>query len=159
MQIEVFDYSPSDGWGIERFPAMDSERTLVLAFGDSAFQDDPAPFAALRCAYPNARFMGCSTAGEILGTHVRDGALVVAVARFEDIRIETAVAPAGLSNRSREVGIALADQLAAPDLKGVLVLSDGLHVNGSQLVDGLNAVLRGSVIVTGGLAGDGDRFR
>jgi hypothetical protein len=159
MKIEVFDYRPANGWGIERFPAMDSERTLVLAFGDSAFQDDPAPFAALRSAYPKARLMGCSTAGEILDKHVQDGTLVVTVARFEDTRLETAVAPTGSSNRSRETGIALAEQLAAPDLKGVLVLSDGLHVNGSQLVAGLNEVLQGSVIVTGGLAGDGDRFQ
>lgn len=159
MQIEVFDYRPADGWGIERFPALDSERTLVLAFGDSAFQDAPAPFADLRSAYPKARLMGCSTAGEILDKHVQDGTLVVTVARFEDTRLETAVAPTGSSNRSRETGIALAEQLAAPDLKGVLVLSDGLHVNGSQLVAGLNEVLQGSVIVTGGLAGDGDRFQ
>jgi hypothetical protein len=48
MQIEVFDYSPSHGWGIEPFPPMDSERTLVLVFGDSAFQDDPAPSADRR---------------------------------------------------------------------------------------------------------------
>lgn len=159
MQIEVFDYRPADGWGIETFPAMDSEQTLVLVFGDSAFLDDPAPFAALRSAYPTARLMGCSTAGEILDTQVQDGTLVVAVARFENTRLETAVVPAGLSNRSRDTGIALAEQLAAPDLKGILVLSDGLHVNGSQLVDGLNAVLKGAVIVTGGLAGDGDRFQ
>lgn len=158
MQIEMFDYRPIDGWGIKTFPAMDSERTLVLAFGDSAFLDDPSPFAALRSAYPNARLMGCSTAGEILDKRVQDGTLVVAVARFDDTRLKTAVAPAGLSNRSRDTGIALAEQLAAPDLKGVLVLSDGLHVNGSQLVAGLNAVLQGTVIVTGGLAGDGDRF-
>jgi hypothetical protein len=115
MQNEVFDSSPSHGWGIEPFPPMGSERTLVLAFGDSAFQGDPAPFAALRCAYPKARLMGCSTAGEILDTHVHDGTLVVAVARFEDTRLETAVASAGLSNRSRETGIALAEHHSAAE--------------------------------------------
>ena len=46
-----------------------------------------------------------------------------------------------------------------PDLKAVLVLSDGLLVNGSELIRGLNAVLPESVIITGGLAGDGDRFK
>jgi hypothetical protein len=159
MQIEMFDYSPADGWGIETFPPMDSERTLVLAFGDSAFLDDSAPFAALRSAYPKARLTGCSTAGEIFDERVQDGTLVVAVVRFDDTRLEMAAAPTGSSNRSRETGIALAEQLAAPDLKGVLVLSDGIFVNGSQLVAGFNEVLKGSVVVTGGLAGDGDRFQ
>jgi hypothetical protein len=39
------------------------------------------------------------------------------------------------------------------------VLSDGLQVNGSQLVRGLNDVLPTGVVVTGGLAGDGARFQ
>jgi hypothetical protein len=39
------------------------------------------------------------------------------------------------------------------------VLSDGLNVNGSQLVAGFNEVLNGTAVVTGGLAGDGDRFQ
>jgi hypothetical protein len=48
--------------------------------------------------------------------------------------------------------------LDAPDLKAVLVLSDGLGVNGSELVRGFNDRFQGRVAVTGGLAGDGDRF-
>jgi hypothetical protein len=41
----------------------------------------------------------------------------------------------------------------------VLVLSDGLHVNGSALVAGLTAGLPPTVSITGGLAADGDRFK
>jgi len=41
----------------------------------------------------------------------------------------------------------------------VLVLSDGLNVNGSELVKGLNDTLGGDVVVTGGLAGDGTDFK
>src|SRR5207302_2753721 len=48
--------------------------------------------------------------------------------------------------------------LAAPDLRAIFVLSDGLEVNGSELVRGINSVIGNDVIVTGGLAGDGDRF-
>jgi hypothetical protein len=46
----------------------------------------------------------------------------------------------------------------APDLRGVIVISDGLGVNGSELLRGLSAILPPSVVVTGGLAGDGARF-
>jgi hypothetical protein len=45
-----------------------------------------------------------------------------------------------------------------PGLRAVFVLSDGLHVNGSRLAAGMNDVLPDSVVVTGGLAGDGERF-
>ena len=37
-------------------------------------------------------------------------------------------------------------------------MSDGLNVNGSQLTKGISDALFGGVIVTGGLAGDDDRF-
>jgi hypothetical protein len=40
----------------------------------------------------------------------------------------------------------------------VFVLSDGLHVNGSELVAGLVSHLPPQVAVTGGLSGDGARF-
>ncbi len=55
-------------------------------------------------------------------------------------------------------GEMLAHQLYEPGLRSVLVLSDGISVNGSALVRGLNAILPDSVVVTGGLAGDGERF-
>jgi hypothetical protein len=41
----------------------------------------------------------------------------------------------------------------------VMLFSDGLNVNGSELVRGLNSVLGQDVIVTGGLAGDGADFK
>jgi len=37
-------------------------------------------------------------------------------------------------------------------------LSDGLRVNGTELLSGVQEVLPADVVVTGGLAGDGDRF-
>jgi hypothetical protein len=40
----------------------------------------------------------------------------------------------------------------------VLLFADGLQVNGSELVSGMVAALPSGVTVTGGLAGDGDRF-
>src|SRR5258708_38692339 len=49
--------------------------------------------------------------------------------------------------------------LKKPGLRAVFVLSEGNHVNGSDLVRGLNSILPSDVVVTGGLAGDGDRFK
>ncbi len=52
----------------------------------------------------------------------------------------------------------LAQLLDPENLTHVMVLSDGLAVNGSELVRGLVQYLPEHVTVTGGLAGDGDRF-
>jgi hypothetical protein len=59
---------------------------------------------------------------------------------------------------SFDTGRRVADLLDAPDLAHVFVLSDGLQVNGSELVRGMSAALPSNVIVTGGLSGDGGRF-
>ena len=59
---------------------------------------------------------------------------------------------------SRAVGEALGADLAAEGLRAVMVLSDGLNVNGTTLAEGITATVGPGVIVTGGLAGDGPRF-
>ena len=42
---------------------------------------------------------------------------------------------------------------------GIFVLSDGLSVNGTELVKGINGTTTNNPIVTGGLAGDGSQFK
>jgi hypothetical protein len=49
--------------------------------------------------------------------------------------------------------------MAAPDLRAVYLLSDGLMVNGAKLIQGLLTRLPHDVVVTGGLAGDGPDFQ
>src|SRR5690606_2328784 len=58
---------------------------------------------------------------------------------------------------SFDTAATLARQLKADSLRTVLVLSDGLHVNGSELLLGFQSVL-GEVPIVGGLAGDGGEF-
>jgi hypothetical protein len=83
---------------------------------------------------------------------------VVAVTRFERARVASASVPVTCAGDSLAAGEALGRQLAGADLKSVLVLSDGLGVNGSELVRGLNRTVGSDVVITGGLAADGDRF-
>ena len=141
------------------FAPLDSPATLVLVFGASEFLAEPAALLDLKAAYPGSLMLGCSTAGEIHGACVEDASLAVAVAGFERTRLRRAGAEVSGAQSSRQAGAALAEQLDAPDLKSVLVLSDGLSVNGSELVRGFNDRYQGRVVVTGGLAGDGARFQ
>jgi hypothetical protein len=137
---------------------LDSEQTLVLVFGAAALADRPGLLLDLTRGFPRSTVLGCSTAGEIFGTKVLDDSMVVAVARFEATQLRGAAAPVHAAEQSFTAGEALGRQLAGAGLRGVHVLSDGLAVNGSALVRGLAAVLPAGVVVTGGLAGDGDRF-
>ena len=59
---------------------------------------------------------------------------------------------------SYEIGKQLFDTLDSNDLKGILVFSDGVNVNGGELVQGLNVNNINPIPITGGLAGDGSDF-
>lgn len=111
----------------------------------------------LRRACPDAIIAGCSSAGEILGREVHDQSLCVAVVRFEGTELALAEAENPLAEGSEDTGRRLAERLRRPDLRAVLVLADGLTVNGTALTRGFNTALD-DVVVTGGLAGDGDLF-
>lgn len=159
MKLETFSYTKQDGWSVADLPALDSERTWVIIFGGPEYIEAPEPVGEIVVAYPNSHVIGCSSSGEIFGTAMVDHSLAVAVIQFEHTTLAIATTPVELVETSYAAGQAIAEQLNRPDLHGVFILSDGLKVNGSEMVRGLNSILLNSVIVTGGLAGDGDRFK
>ena len=158
MLHDTVNYWAGKGWDAPLPAAMDGPRTLVLAFAASEFADDPAPFADLAAAFPRSMLVGCSTAGEIAGSRVHDASISVAVVRFEHTHLRRAFTVVGGVAESFDAGARLAEQLAGDGLCAVFVLSDGLCVNGTPLVDGLARHLPPGVSITGGLAGDGSRF-
>lgn len=159
MLTATCSYTRDHGWATPLPSHLDSSDTLVLAFGASEFVDDSAPFDALLAAFPLAHHAGCSTAGEIAGRHVHDASVSVAVIRFEHGRLHAANAALDAPDSSAAVGRLLAAQLPSDGLRAVIVLSDGLHANGTALLDGLVPMLPPGVPVFGGLAGDGSRFQ
>jgi hypothetical protein len=160
MDIQTLAHTRSGGWGTATFPGWDSARTLVAIFGPSSCLDDPGPLAEVVRAYPSSHVIGCSTSGEIHGTSIEDDSLAVAVCRFERTLLRSSGAEVGHeAGDSAQAGRHIAATLMDDDLRSVLVLSDGIRVNGAELVRGMNEILPPSVIVTGGLAGDGDRFQ
>lgn len=159
MKLDTFSYSTASGWSDEPLADFDSENTLVVVFGSPDLDGVREPLGELVARFGRSHVIGCSTAGEIFGTALTDNSLSVAVARFErGTRVATASASVQSQNESFAAGESIARQLNDPSLRGVLLFSDGLNVNGSELVRGLNAVLPADVVVTGGLAGDGSRF-
>lgn len=158
MKLETFQYLRKKGWSIKKFPNLDSEQTLILIFAAPSFINDPAPIEELSKAYPQSKMIGCSSAGEILGPNISDNSLSVAVIRFEKTPIKITKMQIQNASQSYQAGEAIAKQLDSKDLQSIFVLSEGLNVNGTELVNGLNKT-KEQVIITGGLAGDGDRFK
>lgn len=159
MKLETFYYKKNEGWSVKSFPDLDSENTLLLVFSAPEYIDHPEPIKELAKHYPKSKIIGCSSAGEISGPAIFDNSISVAIAKFEKSTIRIVKTEIPSSDKSFVAGEAIAEQLNQKDLRGMFVLSDGLQVNGSELVKGLNKINNKEVVITGGLAGDGSRFK
>ncbi len=159
MIVETRQWTRQTDWLTLRAGGDPHDVHLVLAFGAVEAIRDDSLRAAVRARYPNARIAGCSTAGEIVGTSVCDDSLALIALTFAHTTTRLVHRRLRAGDDSGTVGEALADALAADDLAHVLVLSDGLRVNGSALTKGVQRHLPSSVLVTGGLAGDAGRFQ
>jgi len=158
MQIEQTHWSEAAGWQPGN-PGKLSAAQLVLLFGGTALLKEQRNLAEIRKAYPKAHFLGCSTAGEICGTEVSDDTLVCTAVLFESTKLQGARVSIENPASSFDAGAKLARALDHNDLKHVFILSDGLKVNGSELVKGITGNLPPDITVTGGLSGDGARFQ
>ncbi len=158
MHIQTFTHSLDAGWSAALPAELDSERTLLIAFGAAEYADAPAALGELAAAFPRSALAGCSSAGEIHDQWVTDRTLVVALVRFERTTLAVATTPIAAISDSSAAGRRLGAELAATHPRLVLVLSDGLAINGSDLVRGLNESLPPATMIVGGLAADGDRF-
>ena len=167
MKTEQRTWTQAHGWAPNSSGPLAQSAQLVLLFGATAVLQDPRLVEPIRKFYPAAHVLGCSTAGEICGTQVSDDSLVATAIHFEHTQVRTAQVSLERNTDSQQAGEFLARALphavsrgSGPEQKlaHVLVLSDGLSVNGSDLVRGLMKHLPEGVAVTGGLAGDGTRF-
>lgn len=158
MEMSTFCFNIETRWSVERFPALDSERTLVLVFASAAAAGTDM-LAELAAAYPRSTIAGCTTAGEIADACVRDDSASIAVLKFERSHFVTAFSAIGGAEDCCAAGRRLADQLPLQNLCGVFILMDGLAADGGKLLEGMYSTLPADMPVSGGLAGDGDGFR
>lgn len=157
MQVEQTNWHKDHQWG-KNVLKLQNTAQVALVFGDRHVLDSIDRFNEIRSMYPNARILGCSTAGEISGTTVSDHSIVVTALNFAATEVQVSQVEVGACGDGSLCGERLAAALPADNLVHVFAVSDGTSVNGSELVRGMLRVLPRGVTVTGGLAGDGDRF-
>jgi hypothetical protein len=134
------------------------EADLVLLFGSPEKLNQHGLINKLKSVYLKACIMGCSTAGEIINTQVLDDSLIVTAVSFRTTRIKSALVNITDAGDSYKAGTELAKSLSSENLRHIFVLSEGLKINGSELVRGLKEHLANGITLTGGLSADGDRF-
>lgn len=159
MKTALYQYK-NETWNLHPNSAILDERRvqLILCFAGRSILSNLPLFEILRDKFPDAVVVMCSTSGEIFHTAVTDEGVAVTAIEFTSSYVIPKQVFIKDYHNSFDAGEALIQQFDQKDLAYVLVLSDGSEVNGSELVRGLNAAASDHVLVTGGLAGDGDRF-
>lgn len=130
---------------------------LILVFISPTFKDFDY-LKNLREKYPKSIITGCSTSGEIEDINVHDNTAIATGVIFEKSKVVYNQVFIPSSDESMEVGSSLVEKFDQDGLKHLFVLSDGLNVNGSELIKGLRHRGNQKYSITGGLAGDGANF-
>jgi hypothetical protein len=156
MQVDQLSWNERAGW--QAASDHSGAADLVLFFGTRAALACGARYGELRAMFPRAHLLGCSTGGQIREDDVTDDEIAAVALRFDATKLRLACEAAPSPERSRGCGEAIGRALKGDDLAGIFVLSDGLNVNGSELVAGITSMVGPGVSLTGGLAGDGARF-
>lgn len=159
MKVQLYQYHDS-----EFMPSQHNQSTienikpqLVLVFGQNEAILKPDLTSNLNKKFPDAIISFCSTSGEIIHNKVDDDLAITAI-EFEKTSVKAHQVNIKDHVNSRAAGKALASQFDVRELSYVLIFSDGMLVNGSNLVSGLNDVFKNKIKITGGLAGDADKF-
>ena len=159
MKIEQKKWTSENGWKTLSSGSFTEPPELVLVFGGNALLKDKDRFDEIRSWYPKSHIIIASTAGEIIKTEVSDDTLVLTAIKFEKTTLQFAEANIKEAEESESAGKKLAAVLPKEELIHAMIFSDGLFVNGTALVKGLLSELPPNVSVTGGLVGDGSRFK
>jgi hypothetical protein len=156
MHSQQLTWNPQTGW--TPFKAEPDKVSLVFYFGTRPMLACGKRFGELREMFPAAHILGCSTGGQINNSDISDDEIVAAAISFDATRLQLVRQDISDAQQSRDCGETIGRALQREDLAGIFVLSDGLNVNGSELVSGLVAAIGPNIPLTGGLAGDGADF-
>ncbi|MEA3446728.1 MAG: FIST C-terminal domain-containing protein [Bacteroidota bacterium] len=132
---------------------------LILIFGQPDVLVESGIAKIYKELYPESIITGCSTAGEIFNANVLDDTIAVNAVSFDKTKMEYCSVSLSDVDSVFDAGKKLLSNFSKNGMRHVFVLSDGIAVNGTDLVHGISSELPDNVNVTGGLAGDGANFK
>ncbi|MEO0528383.1 MAG: FIST N-terminal domain-containing protein [Bacteroidota bacterium] len=132
---------------------------VIFLFVSPTFPETQEFVDDLCAKFKKSTIIGCSTAGEIIGNQVLDSSVALTAVKFKKTSFK--VIDVDLTSHDLDcykTGNTISERLMADNLRHIFVLSDGLNVNGAELVKGLQHNVDKNISITGGLAGDGPNF-
>ena len=110
---------------------------LVFVFGSTNNLKNDNYIQQIKNFYPEAVLIGCSTAGEISDINVYDNSIIVTAVDFDYTTVKKVTSDVNDFQNDFEAGKFLAHSFEKEKLAHIFILSDGLNVNGTELVQGL----------------------
>ncbi|PID43652.1 MAG: hypothetical protein CSA52_02795 [Gammaproteobacteria bacterium] len=105
---------------------------------------------------PHCVLVGATTDGEILDNRILENSLLISVISFEKTRLQIEKSDNSSGNFFDE-GARLGQKLQKKDLQAVILLGEGLSVNGEDLLAGFESQV-GDIVIAGGLSADNYYF-
>jgi len=129
-----------------------------MVFGNTDIFEDVKHYDYLHYLYPNAEIVGASSSGNVLGSKISDKSIVATAISFFKSTVKVNIVDFNENDDLEEVSKNLILNLPSENLQSIFIISDGLNMNGSTLAKGVNLEKK-NILITGGLAGDGARFK
>jgi hypothetical protein len=158
MRTQIVNYINNIWTGIDENEKANNSVQIVIVFAERTLLEKGIVVKKLKTSYPKAKIISCSTGGEINDNNSQENSAVCTAISFDHTPFQIVVDNIKSHKNSFELGAHLSKKLPAKDLKYVWVVSDGGLINGDDLIKGIQSVTGKSVMVSGGLAGDGANF-
>jgi len=159
MKVNKSQYDRTNGWRKISGEDFSEKSDLVLVFAATSLISDPDFMEKLVVSFPASHYSGCSTSGEICGAEVSDETACVVQIKFGSTTLLQKTLHIASATESYDAARSLVGEFPKQGLRHIFLLSDGLHVNGSELARGFREAAPVGVSITGGLAGDGSDFK
>lgn len=158
MIADQIIYQNQEWSGFDQLRQQPESYQLVLVMGDKSLISNPDIRDRIQKKFTSAYIPFMSTAGEIHNSQAHEGSLIAVALQFDKTPVQVVEKNIHDSVDSMELGKMLASSLKTEDLSYVMTLSCGSLINGEDLIRGMTSVLGNEILITGGMAGDGDKF-
>ncbi len=131
-----------------------ADNILIQLFcGDTNIQNIQSILYILKTKLKNAKIIGSSTAGEIVGGIMHEGTIVISFSLFDETNIRTAY----YSKSDLQTGKSIAKNFTTPNTKVIIAFSEALREDSELFLEGFCSSKNG-IPIAGGNAGDNYRF-
>ena len=127
---------------------------IVFLFASRKALEDEKRVLEIQELFPNANIVGSSSSGNVLDAELSQYELVATAISFDKACTKISSLEFNENDDVEELSKNLIANLPKENLKHIFIICDGLLINGSELIRGINKI-NPNISISGGTAADG----